>query len=66
MSSHTVLKATSTTKRPFSEAPIGSGSVRRLGYDEIEAVAVDRWENEGGRWVCRLTSMNDHATPKPH
>lgn len=66
MSSHTLLKATSTTVRRFSEAPIGKGSVRRLGYDEIEAVAVDRWENEGGSGIDRLTSMNPGASRKPH
>ena len=66
MSRPTLPEPTSTTVRPLGKAPIGISSVRRLGCDEIEAVAVDRWENEGGRWVCRLTSMNDRVTPKPH
>lgn len=66
MSSQTFLETKSTMVRPLSEAPIRSRSVRRLGYDENEAVAVDRWENEGGKWIDRLTSRNHSASRKPH
>lgn len=49
MSSQTRAKVKMTPIPPLNEAPIESDLERRLGYDDIEAVALDRWANEGGR-----------------